>query len=372
MESSIAAPAQSTATGASKIRFNKTRLADFYPEVKRRVDEYFESRQISKHANGAMVAKTLFILTMFVGTYVLIISNLFAPWVVLLLAIVNGFFTALIGLNIAHDAIHGSFSSNHYVNRAVALWFNIIGANDYMWKITHNIVHHTYTNIPHHDEDIELVPILRLNPEQERWNIHKYQHIYAFLLYPLTSLSWVFLKDYRKYFQTKIGNYDNTRHPKWELFRLIGFKLVYYTLFIVIPFTVINLPWYYILMGFLIMHIVEGITLALVFQLAHTVEGTDFPSPDENGEIDNSWAAHQMYTTADFARKNPVANFLFGGLNFQIEHHLFPKVCHIHYSKISPIVEQTAKDFNLPYIENETFIGAIKSHVRILKAFGRA
>ncbi len=357
--------------GQPKITFDKKELADFYPEVRRRVDAYFQSKNISKHANGAMIAKTVFILSVFIGSYLLLLSNLFSPGVLLLLAIVNGFFTALIGMGIAHDAIHGAYSANPLVNKAMGAWFNIVGANDYVWMITHNVIHHTYTNIPDHDADIDQIPIIRLNPNQELWPIHRFQYIYVFLFYPLASLSWVFLKDYRKFFQDRIGGYDNSRHPRKEMFRLFFFKALYYTLFLVLPFTIIELPWYYILLGFLALHFTEGLTLALVFQLAHTVEGTAFPSPDENGKIANSWAAHQMYTTANFARKNPLANFLFGGLNFQIEHHLFPRICHIHYRHIAPIVQQTAREYGLPYIENETFIGAIASHIQVLKKFGR-
>lgn len=364
-------PASEIQDSQQKITFDKKELADFYPEVRRRVDAYFKNKQIGKHANGAMIAKTAFILSVFAGSYLLLLSNLFSPGVLLLLAVVNGFFTALIGLNIAHDAIHGAYSSNQAVNKAMGLWFNIVGANDYVWMVTHNVIHHTYTNIPDHDADIDQIPIIRLNPNQELWPIHRFQYIYVFFFYPLASLSWVFLKDYKKFFQNRIGGYDNSQHPPKEMYRLFFYKAVYYILFLVLPFTLIELPWHYILLGFLALHFVEGLTLALVFQLAHTVEGTAFPSPDENGKIANSWAAHQMCTTANFARKNPLANFLFGGLNFQIEHHLFPRVCHIHYRHIAPIVKQTAEEFNLPYIENETFIGAIGSHIEVLKKFGR-
>ena len=148
-------------------------------------------------------------------------------------------------------------------------------------------------------------------------------------------------------------------------------NLVYYFFFLVIPFMVIDLPWQYILIGFIILHMVEGIALALVFQLAHIVEGTHFPSPDEKGMLGSSWETHQMYTTADFACENRFVNYFFGGLNFQIEHHLFPHICHVHYTAIAPIVKQTAEEFNLPYYSHPTYFGAIGSHIRMLKKFGR-
>lgn len=355
---------------SQKIRFGKPQEDQYYSELTRRVNRYFKDNNISKGANREMILKTILILGVFVASYVLIISNLFSPWVLIPLAMINGFFTALIGLNIAHDAIHGAYSSNDKVNRGLAAVFNIIGANDYTWRISHNLIHHTFTNIPDHDSDIDQIPVIRLNPKQKLWKIHRFQYIYTFFFYSLTSLSWVFIKDYSLFFGSKITRHKQNPSPAREIFRLFGYKLIYYTLFLIIPVIIIPLPWYYILLGFLLLHIVEGLTLALIFQLAHIVEGTDFPVPDQDGTMEYSWAVHQMYTTADFARKNPLANFLFGGLNFQIEHHLFPKICHTHYKNLAPIVKATAKEYNLPYIEHDTFFGAIRSHIKVLKRLG--
>jgi len=353
----------------TKITFDKSQSSEFYTTVKQRVNDYFVNNNLSRHANGAMVAKTVFILSGFVLTYVILLSNIFSPWWLFAIAGIHGFFTALIGLNIAHDAIHGAYSSNKTLNKVLGLLFNLVGANDYVWKITHNIVHHTYTNIPDHDDDIDQIPILRLNPNQDLWWIHRYQHIYGVFLYTLSSFSWVFMKDYKKFFAYNIGGHIN-RHPRKEYYRLFLYKALYYILFVIIPFTVIELPWYQILAGFLFLHAVEGATLSFVFQLAHVVDGPEFPEPDENGFIDRSWAAHQMHTTADFARGNNLANFLFGGLNFQIEHHLFPKVCHIHYKKIAPIVQDTAMEFGLPYYDNPSYLGAVRSHLHELRIMG--
>lgn len=134
---------------------------------------------------------------------------------------------------------------------------------------------------------------------------------------------------------------------------------------------VLNLTWWQAGIGFLVMHLAEGLVMGLVFQLAHVVEGTDFPVPDEEGNVEEAWAEHQMRTTANFAPKSAMAAFFLGGLNRQIEHHLFPKVCHIHYPAIAAIVRQTAKEFNLPYIESPTFSSALLSHYRILRKFGK-
>ena len=198
-------------------------------------------------------------------------------------------------------------------------------------------------------------------------------YIYVFLFYPLITMNWVLYSDFQKFARPVFGTYEVKKHPKGELTRLIFFKALYYLLFIAIPMiTITSLAWYWIIMGFVIMHMVEGLTISIIFQLAHIVEGLEFPEPNEDGEMEENWAVHQLITTANFARKSRVASFLCGGLNFQIEHHLFPQVCHIHYRKISEIVYDTVKEYGLAYNENKTFMGAVFSHIRMMKQLGTA
>jgi linoleoyl-CoA desaturase len=354
-----------------KIKFAKANNADFYTTVSERVEQYFTNNKLSKNANSLMVFKTFFYLSVLIAAYLLLILNSNPLWVQFILWIVLGFFTAFTGVNISHDAIHGSLSRYKKINKFLSYTFNIIGANAYLWGIMHNIVHHTYTNIEGHDEDITSVPLLRMSPHQKLRRIHKYQYWYAFLFYGFGSLSWVFVKDYVKFFKKKIGNYDNKKHPRIEYFNLFFFKLVYYNIFLVLPLIFINALWWQVLLGFFVLHFCEGITMAIVFMLAHEVEETQFPLPDERGNIRNSWAVHQLYTTADFGRGNNLLSFFCGGLNFQVEHHLFPRICHVHYKHISVIVEQTAGEYSLRYNANPTFTAAILSHIRFLKKLGK-
>ena len=355
---------------STKIRFAKANSNDFFSTLNSRVDEYFSSNKISKYGNSLMIFKVIFFPSVFIAAYFVLILNPNPLWLQFLLWSVLGFFTAFIGVNISHDAIHGSLSRHKKVNKFLGYTFNLIGANAYIWGIMHNIVHHTYTNIEGHDEDIASVPVLRMSPHQKLRKIHRHQHWYAFLFYGLASLSWVFVKDYVKFFKKKIGNYDNKKHPRIEYFNLFFYKLVYYTIYLVIPLIFINALWWQVVLGFLTLHFCMGITIAIIFMLAHEVEEAQFPLPDESGNIENSWAVHQLYTTVDFGRENDLLSFFSGGLNFQVEHHLFPRICHIHYKPLSAIVEQTAKEFDLPYLANASFFGAIGSHVRLLKRLG--
>jgi linoleoyl-CoA desaturase len=355
---------------SAKLRFVDTKKSLFFATVKQRVDAYFKENNISKNANSLMYVKTAFYLGGMFLFYGLIISNQFAALPMLFFAIGLGTFTAFIGFNICHDAVHGSYSSNAKINKVLGYLFNLIGANDYVWSLTHNVVHHTYTNIPGHDEDIEVAPgLLRLSPEERITKIQRFQHYYAFLLYGFASLSWVFKKDYVKFFQKSVGGIES-KHPKKEVYKLFIFKALYYFIFIALPLMVLDISWWQFIIGFVCMHMAEGMVLGVVFQLAHVVEGTDFPYTNEEGNIEEAWAIHQMRTTANFARKSFLASWFCGGLNMQVEHHLFPKICHVHYPQISEIVKSTAEEFNVPYIENETFLGALKSHYKMLKKFG--
>lgn len=356
---------------SQKVKFININQSSFFATVRKRVEAHFKENGISKNGNSLLWTKTIIYLLGFISLYLLIISGWFGGWAMLGMAVLLGVFSAFIGFNICHDAIHGSFSGNRKVNRGLAYLFHLIGANPYLWDITHNIVHHTYTNIPGHDEDIEIAPgLIRLDESEKINKLQRYQHFYAFPLYGLASLSWVLRKDYIKFFQKQIGQHT-AKHPKREYFNLFFFKLLYYFLFIGMPLLLLDISWWQLTIGFLMMHLAEGLVMGLVFQLAHVVEGTDFPVPNEAGNVEEAWAEHQMRTTANFAPNSKIASFLLGGLNRQIEHHLFPRVCHVHYPSIAGIIRQTAKEFNLPYIESPSIFTALRSHYRILRKLGK-
>ncbi|MBD8489052.1 acyl-CoA desaturase [Echinicola sp. CAU 1574] len=357
---------------SQSLKFVDSENSLFFTTTKKRIDEYFKENNLSRKANSAMVSKTVVYLISFVSLYVLILADFLPLYLTLILAVCLGMNMAFIGFNICHDALHGSYSSKPVVNRSLGFLFNVIGASEYVWRITHNKVHHTYTNIVGHDGDLDVAPgMIRVSKGEKTKKAYQYQHIYAFLLYSLSSLSWFFRKDYLKFFQENIGAHTN-KHPRKEYFFLFFYKAMYYTLFIVIPLLVMDITWWQFLIGYLLMNFAEGLALALVFQLAHLVEETEMPEPEQSQNISEAWAIHQMKTTANFSVNSKLATFLCGGLNFQVEHHLFPKICHIHYPAISKILQKTANEFDVPYLSNRTFFTALQSHYRFLKKHGRA
>ena len=355
-----------------RVTFANRGGADFTEEVNRRVARYFAERGLSDKANVAMVVKSVALLALTFVPYGLMLTNRYTPWEMLGMAVLMGVGVAGIGFSISHDALHGAYSSSPRINRLIGWSFDLCGANGYMWKITHNVIHHTYTNIQGLDEDLTVSPLLRLSPHSDWKPFHRFQHVYGFLAYSFSTLFWVFVKDYKYFLQKDIGPYLDKHHPKKEVLGLFAGKAAYYTWAIVVPLLVLNVTWWQFAIGFLVLHLVAGTILGVVFQLAHVVGETEYPVPDANGAMSESWVVHELATTSNFGRRNQVLCWYVGGLNFQVEHHLFPKVCSIHYPAISDIVREVAQAHKLPYNQHPTLMDAIRCHYHALKRLGQA
>jgi len=277
--------------------------------------------------------------------------------------IVLGGFIAGIGFNVLHDGSHGSFSNNKWINRIAASSISLLGANHFMWNMKHNMIHHSFTNIDGVDDDIEIGILMRMAPTQKRLKLHKFQHFYFWFLYMLLYIFWIFFSDYSKYFSRKIGPVPLKKMSFWDHFEFWSVKLYHAAIFIVVPIYAVG--WAAWLVGFIVACVVAGFVLSIVFQLAHTVEQTAFPEADfASHKLPDEFAAHQIKTTANFATNNKLVSWLVGGLNFQIEHHLFPKISHVHYPAISNIVRKVCAEHQLQYIEYPTMRGAVLAHVR--------
>ncbi len=342
----------------------------FHSELKKRIHQYFQQARKKTTGNAALFSKAFIIVTGFIAIYIHLVFFTPAGWIACTECIVLAVLTAAIGFNVMHDGVHGSFSSHKWVNKMAGLSLNFLGANNFMWRIKHNIIHHTYTNIHTIDDDIEAKPLLRFCRAQKYYKVHRFQHWYFWAAYSLLYLWWVFFTDYKKYFLKRIGS---TPIGKMNLHHHISFwlfKIFHVIVFILLPVYMVGfLPW---LSGFLIYALVSGFVLSIIFQLAHTVEDTSFPDIDKKtNSLGDEWALHQLKTTANFATRNKFLSWWVGGLNFQIEHHLFPKVSHIHYPAISKIIKSTCKDFGFPYIEYPKIRLALISHIHHLKNLSR-
>ena len=265
------------------------------------------------------------------------------------------------------DALHGAYSDRGWINRGLGYTFDLLGANSYMWRMTHNVVHHTYTNIHGVDGDLEVSPLLRLSPRSPHRPIHRFQHWYALPAYSLSTVAWVLVKDFQYFLAREKGPYGPRPHPGGEVLFLILSKALYLGWSLAIPLLVLDLAWWQVVIGWLAMHVTAGAILGIVFQLAHVVEETAHPIPDAGGNMEQAWLVHELATTANFARHNRLLTWYVGGLNYQIEHHLFPRVCSVHYPAIAAIVSSVAADHGMPYHEHRTLWRAIRSHWRMLR-----
>ena len=342
----------------------------FHIELKKRISNYFEEVGKSQTGNYNLFIKAVILMVSFAFIYIhLVFFTPNAFWAIVESVLLGGV-VAAIGFNVMHDGAHGSFSKYKWVNSVAAFSLNILGGNSFMWNMKHNVVHHAYTNVDGIDDDIDIQPWMRMSETQKKYRLHRYQHLYFWVLYSVLYIFWIFVLDYMKYFKSKVGTVPLKKMSLSDHFVFWGFKLFHAFLFVGLP--IYRLGWFDWMVSFTIFTLVAGFVLSMVFQLAHTVEATAFPVADEEtGRLEDEWAVHQIKTTANFATSNPVVSWLVGGLNFQIEHHLFPKISHVHYPAISKIIRQACQDYGLVYIEYPRVRYAVASHVAFLKQMGR-
>ena len=349
---------------------NKT---EFYASLRKRVDGYFKENNISKHYNATMIVKTVVLLSGYLLPLVYMMVFQPSTAISMLLWVVMGLALAGVGMSIMHDANHGAYSSNNTVNVWLGHTLNLCGGSVFNWKIQHNMLHHTYTNIVGLDDDIDDKLIMRFSPHTKVKWYHKLQVVYAFLFYGILTLYWALLKDFVQYIRyTREGSSRTTKEEnRIVLLKIILSKVFYFSLFFGLPLFVFKMPVLPFVTGFLLMQFIAGLILTTIFQLAHTVEETTHPLPNADNNIENNWAIHQLNTTVDFARDSKWISWYIGGLNFQVEHHLFPTICHVHYPEVAKIVKATCDEYGIPYLENKTFGSALASHIRTLKRFGK-
>ncbi len=351
-------------------KFSSTQQS-FHTELKKRISNYFEEVGKSTTGDYNIFIKAVILMIAFVFIYIhLVFFTPAAVWAILE-SVALGCVVAAIGFNVMHDGAHGSFSKYPWVNHLAAFSLNILGGNSFMWNMKHNVIHHAYTNVDGVDDDIDIQPWMRMSQTQKKYRLHKYQHLYFWFFYSLLYIFWIFVFDYQKYFKSKVGIMPLKKMHLQDHLVFWGFKLFHAFLFVCLPIYMVGFTdW---LISFVIFTCVAGFVLSLVFQLAHTVEHTAFPVANkETGKLEDEWAVHQIKTTANFATKNKLVSWLLGGLNFQIEHHLFPKISHVHYPAISKIIKQACQEYGLVYIEYPRVHKAVASHVAFLRQMGRA
>jgi linoleoyl-CoA desaturase len=351
----------------ARLKFGKS--DGFQVELRRRVDAFLESTGRRPRDCWQMYLKTAILLAVYSAAYVLLVFFAQTAWQAIPLAVLLGLAMAAIGFNVQHDAGHQAYSSRPWINNLMAMTLDLIGGSSYVWHWKHAIFHHTYVNVTGHDADIDIGFLGRLSPHHKWRPFHRWQHIYLWPLYGLLAIQWQLQSDYYEVIVGRIGRNRFPRPKGWNLAIFLGGKAIFCTLAFAIPLLYHSL--WIVILYYGITAVTLGITLSIVFQLAHVVAEADFPLPHSGTDrMENAWAVHQVETTVNFSRRSPIAAWLLGGLNFQVEHHLFPRICHIHYPAISRIVEATCREYGVQYAEHATFRSGLMSHFRWLRKLG--
>jgi linoleoyl-CoA desaturase len=345
----------------------------FLRELRKRVDGYFERTGKSRRDVPAMYRKTATILAWFFSAYLLLMFAAHSWYTVLPLAVLMGLGVAAIGFNIQHDAGHKAYSDHTWINRTMAFTLDLMGGSSYLWDWKHNTIHHTYPNITGYDDDIDIGFLGRLTPDQKRLPFHKYQGIYLWFLYGFLAIKWHLVDDFYQLVFPRISGHKIPRPKGRNLAVFILGKVLFFSMAFVLPMMLHK--WYAVIGVYALAAFVSGVTMAVVFQLAHCVSEAQFPMPHASGEnqvkMDTEWAVHQVQTTVDFARGNRFLCWFLGGLNFQVEHHLFSRICHIHYPDLSKVVEEVCHEFGVKYAEHKTFLSALRSHAQWIILMGQ-
>lgn len=351
------------AISVQKLKF--TNKGDLAKDLKDAVNSYFIENKISSKGDWRLFSKAIFFFAGFWFLYCVIVFTQISPELKLALCLPAVFFASGVGFSIMHDGSHGSFSQKEFWNSLAQDSARFLGVEMLLWHTKHNIIHHTGTNINHVDDDIEAQPLLRLHPDQKYYKIHKFQHWYWPVAYSLLYLAWI-IKDFVKYFNQRVMG-SKVRFKFWDHVLFWLTKLFFVAFFILIPIKFLG--WGQWFVGFSVFCALLGLTISVVFQLAHIVQGLQHPVFEE---IDGTETfEHQISTTADFAPNSWFVRFWTGGLNFQIEHHLFRKVSHIHYRAIQKIVKDVCAKHGFPMIIFPSFFSALKSHIKKLKELGQ-
>jgi linoleoyl-CoA desaturase len=357
---------EACAPASTRIHFS-TRGA-FHAELKRSVASYFAATGRSQHGGVRMWIKTTIVFAWAGGSYVLLLQNGVSTWGRVLLALSLGLAMAAIGFNVMHDANHGSYARGRRANRILGFALDLIGGSSFLWRHKHNVLHHTYTNVSGADVDLGSNPLLRFAPDQPRRPIMRYQHLYIWILYAVYPLGWWLVDDFRK---LATGEMDGNPFPRPRAAELAGAllgKAVFLGWAVVVPLALH--PSWRVLPFMALTTATLGLTLATTFQLAHCVGQADFHDGRAGLRIAD-WATHQVTTTVDFARGNRLLCWYLGGLNFQVEHHLFPRISHLHYPALSRIVEATCAAHGVRYTAQPSLHAAIAANVRWLRSLGR-
>jgi linoleoyl-CoA desaturase len=330
-----------------KPAFAKTSDDLLFQQLKKEVHETVKS--LAPHKQLQITLKAILFPLMYVFTYLAAIRFGEDPAIYYTCYFILGLLLVLNFLNLIHEAVHGTLFRNKRLNNWYVHFFDLMGANSYIWKIRHTRFHHNYPNVMGWDTDFEQSPIARVFPHGPFSSMHKYQHIYLPLIYPLYLLNWLLVRDFKDFFNKKQIVWKAVNIPSIEYVKLVVFKGIFIGYTIILPWFLLNISWAQAIGGFLVMVFTASIVSLLVLLSPHASTESEFPVPDNEGKMPTPWYVHQLSCTNDVKEDNFFTRFFMGCFNYHIAHHLFPSVNHVYYPEITQIIQQFAEKNNLPY-----------------------
>ena len=338
----------------------------FYAKLREEVNAYFAETNQSIYGNGWMFLKVAALL----GIYGVVFSFLFvsnlSPEYVLLCYAFLGIWGVFLGVNVGHDAAHNALFKISWYNRIFMHVFDFLGLSSFNWKNRHVSGHHVYSNIMEYDPDIQQSAVVKIFPQDQRRNFHRFQWIYMPFIYAIFIPRWVFYRDFKDVFYDRIGGFNNRPYPISEVMKMVLFKLLYLVYMVVLPCLMSGFSFGFFIGALSLLMVCSSLTIVVVLLTTHMLDDSCFPEPDEQGLMPYSWSKHQMHTTSDYATESAVVTHLFGGFNHHIIHHLFQHICHIHYPALTRILIRVAGEYGVPYRSKKYILPAMYSHFKLL------
>ena len=345
--------------------FFKKESDSFYKELKEEIENYFVEKNMNKYANNFMYFKMIFFFLIYLGSYSTIFYCTNTYYLIINYSFI-GIWGVFLGLNIGHDAAHNAIFKTKKYNKLLVHVFDLLGTNSYNWKNRHVGAHHLYPNVMNMDSDIQQTNVVKIFPSDKHKSFHFIQYLYMPFLYMIYIFRWVVYRDFKDIFSSNIGGYDNSKYPIKEVIKMLLFKFIYLFSFIVLPWLILKLPFYYFLLLFLLLTVFASLCITMVLLSTHVGEDANFPEPDKNGEMPHSWSHHHLITAGDFSTNSFVITHLFGGFNHHVIHHLFQNICHIHYPELTKILIRISKKHGLKYRFKKYLTAAVLSHFKLL------
>lgn len=267
--------------------------------------------------------------------------------------------------NLIHEACHGNLFKGKRINQIYMWLMDLMGGNSYLWKKRHLNLHHNYINVENWDSDIEKSKFLKVHPNDTTKMLNQYQHLMV-LLYPLFVVNWFLVRDFKDFFSKKTIVRKLVNIPVREYFKLFAFKAIFIGYLVILPTYITPFSWIQVVSAFFLMLLTAGFFALFILLPPHVNTYNQFPTVDENMNLQHSWLLHQLSTTNDVDNSNWFTRHVMANFNFHIAHHLFPNISYVYAKEVTQVIKDYALSVGLPY-RSYPLATTLKSHYQLIR-----